>query len=247
MSGRTDATALVAVLLAIAATCALGVWQVERGEQKEAMQEVARSAGRATPTAFASIAAGDAPTLIGRHVRLDGHWNPGHVVYLDNRPHDGQPGFYVVMALVLGSGDEVLVDRGWLPRDASDRTRIAPHRTPEGPVEVVGVAAAGEPRLLDLGQAGERRLAAIWQNFDFDAYERVAGTKPPRLIVRQDPTSGDPSDGLVRETPDAGGDLQGQIDRHHGYAFQWFAMAAGLAGYLTYRLVRRRRARLLPA
>ncbi len=56
-------------------------------------------------------------------------------------------------------------------------------------------------------------------------------------MVRQD--AGAPSDGLTRDWPEQGGALQAQIDRHHGYAFQWFGLAAALAAFLVYRIVPR--------
>jgi cytochrome oxidase assembly protein ShyY1 len=54
-------------------------------------------------------------------------------VLLDNRPHGNgtdSRGFLVLTPLRLADGGSVLVMRGWLPRDAQDRTRIAPFDTP---------------------------------------------------------------------------------------------------------------------
>jgi cytochrome oxidase assembly protein ShyY1 len=133
---------------------------------------------------------------------------------------------------------EVIVDRGWLPRDPNERSRIAAYRTPDQVVEITGVALEDEPRLLELAAPGERRLGAIWQNFDFGAYARAAGRDPVRLIVRQDLDVASADDGLSRDWPDRGGALQGQIDRHHGYAFQWFALAATFTAFLLFGSIR---------
>ncbi len=194
-------------------------------------------------------------TLLHQHLRLRGRWLLDHVVYLDNRPQAGRAGFYVLMALHIEEPTpiDVIVNRGWLPRDANDRTRIAPYRTPSDVVTISGVSLAEEPRLLELAAEPDRRLGGIWQNFDFDDYARVSGHQTLRLVVRQDATAaskpasmaatavGDATevaDGLDRQWPDRGGVLQAQIDRHHGYAFQWFALAATLMALLIYSFIR---------
>jgi surfeit locus 1 family protein len=224
--------------LAIAGTTALGFWQLRRAAGKEVLQHEVEEAARAVPSKPDADALSHVDALIHKHVALRGRWLSERVVYLDNRPQAGRAGLYVLMPLHIEEpvAADVIVNRGWLPRDAVDRARIAPYRTPEGEVAVTGVVLAEEPRLLELGNQSDRTLGGIWQNFDFDTYARASGREPLRIVVRQD--GADPSDGLDRNWPDRGGALQAQIDRHHGYAFQWFAMAATLAALLIYQLFR---------
>ncbi len=216
-------------------------------------QEIERSS-RATPVVPTADALSRPASLIHEHLQLRGHWLPDRVVYLDNRPQQGRAGFYVLMPLAIDQpiGADVIINRGWLPRDFDVRTRIAPYGTSDGAVTITGVALADEPHLLELAAQPDRRLKGIWQNFDFDAYARASGRKPIRIVVRQDPSNassarlvGDAAnkvaaeaDGLDRNWPDRGGALQSRIDRHHGYAFQWFALAASLAALLAYQFVR---------
>ena len=176
-------------------------------------------------------------------MRLRGRWLPDRVVYLDNRPHAGQAGFYVLMPLRVDTPRpaDVIVNRGWTPRNLQDRTRIESFRTDDGMVEITGVVLAEEPRLLELARPTDGRLKGIWQNFDFDAYARASGQAALPVVVRQDQDAGATAasgDGLSRDWPDRGGALQAQIDRHHGYAFQWFAMAATLGALLLYQVLR---------
>jgi surfeit locus 1 family protein len=93
-------------------------------------------------------------------------------------------------------------------------------------VLIEGVAVAHVPRVLDLGAPGGP-LRGIWQNLDFEAYERAIGRKVARFVVQQ---TNDTGDGLRRAwvRPDAG------VDKHRGYAFQWYALAALLAGITLY-------------
>ena len=237
--------ATVLGLLGIWGTTALGFWQVRRGAGKEVLQQQIEAAARATPERLTASELQRPAGLVHRHLRLHGRWLPDRVVYLDNRPQAGQAGFYVLMPLRIEQPFEadIIVNRGWTPRNMNDRTRIASYRTADDVVEITGVALAEEPRLLDLVKPAERTLKGIWQNFDFDAYARASGTRPVPIVVRQDrevdPARGSPTDdGLSREWPDRGGALQAQIDRHHGYAFQWFALAATLAALLLFQLYR---------
>jgi surfeit locus 1 family protein len=55
-------------------------------------------------------------------------------VYLDNRQMNARQGFFVVTPLQLATGDAVLVQRGWMPRDLTDRSRLQP--LPDQPGEV---------------------------------------------------------------------------------------------------------------
>lgn len=230
---------MLLAVAAIAGTLSLGFWQVRRGEAKEVLQRRIAGAMGAAPVELGPALRGGTDALVFRRLHVTGRWRPDQVVYLDNRPQGGRPGFYVLMPLLLDPPFDatVIVDRGWIPRDATDRTRIADYRTPDGAVSLTGVALAEEPRLLELGSNADRRLGGIWQNFDFDAFGRLSGREPVRLVIRQDRDGSGP-DGLDRDWPDQGGTLQAQIDRHHGYAFQWFALSATLAALLLFQLFR---------
>jgi surfeit locus 1 family protein len=224
------------------ATCALGFWQLRRAAAKEVLQAQIDVAARATPTAPSRQEIERPDTLVHRHLRLRGRWLPDAVVYLDNRPQAGQAGFYVLMPLHIDEpvAADVMVNRGWTPRNMNDRARIASYRTADGTVDVSGVVLAEEPRLMDLAQPAGRALAGIWQNFDPDAYRKAGGPAVLPMVLRQDPREVGPgdSDGLSRDWPDRNGALQSQIDRHHGYAFQWFALAATLGALLLHQVFR---------
>ena len=243
---KPQAVLIVAIAGAIGiwGTSALGFWQLRRAGEKEQLQREVEVAADATPVMPDARALREPSTLVHRHLLLQGRWLPDRVVYLDNRPQAGQAGLYVLMPLRLEKpvAVDVIVNRGWIPRNATDRVRISPYSTPGGTVEVTGVALAEEPRLLELSRSVDRPLKGLWQNFDDDAYTKASGSAALPLVVRQDRATvgGVPTqdDGLSRDWPDRGGVLQSQIDRHHGYAFQWFALAATLAALLLYQVFR---------
>ena len=59
-------------------------------------------------------------------------------VYLANRSMNAQVGFWVFTPLRLSGGGVVLVQRGWVLRDAVDSNKLPPLQTPAGSVQVQG-------------------------------------------------------------------------------------------------------------
>lgn len=222
---------VVAIALAMMTlTIELGRWQTRRAQEKIALQDHLSAAASAVALPIDGSDP-DAAHLVWHRVTVSGTWLPGDVVYLDNRPtDDGRVGFYVVMPLKLASGVVVMVNRGWLPRNFEQRTNITAYQTPAGPVEVSGVALPDESHFIDLGDASPP-VNSIWENFNFEKYAKASGLSPLHLVIRQDNQM---FDGLSRSWPDRGAVLQGEINRHYGYTFQWYAMAVAIALLLLY-------------
>lgn len=220
--------ALLAGLAGIALTVSLGNWQTRRGDEKAARQAQWDAALARSPTV---IAGGEDIAGVARQlpqtVRATGSFVPEGTVYMDNRIVDGVAGYQVITPLVLADGAPwILVNRGWAPRNMADRTELPKAPMASGPVQIEGVAVPHVPRVLDLGDKGGA-LQGIWQNLDFDAYERASGRGVARFVVQQ---TNDTGDGLRRAwiRPDAG------VDKHRGYAFQWYSLAALIAGLTVY-------------
>ena len=87
-------------------------------------------------------------SLLHRPVALRGLWLAGRTVYLDNRQMHGVPGFYVVTPLRSRAAEPtVLVQRGWVQRNFSDRDAAAAGgRRRAGTVEVARAASAAAAR-----------------------------------------------------------------------------------------------------
>ncbi|RZL36532.1 MAG: SURF1 family protein [Rubrivivax sp.] len=220
---------LVAALLGAALTARLGFWQLDRAAQKLALQAAIDTEAAKPPLGNADLT--EAP--LHRSVVLRGSWVAERTVWLDNRPMDGRAGFYVVTPLRLaGRSDAILVQRGWAPRNQADRRQLPPLTTPAGEVEVMGRLAATPSRLYQLGDAS---TGAIRQNLDAAAFGTESGLALLPLTVVQ--TSARADDGLLRHwpAPDTG------LQKHYGYAFQWFALCALILSlYVWFQLLRPR-------
>lgn len=236
---------LAAALAGAGLTARLGFWQLDRAQQKLDLQ--ARIQARAAePPLVASALAGDEAGAAAQHYRrttLRGRWLPAHTVYLDNRQMAGRQGFVVVTPLLLPDGEAVAVQRGWMPRDFMDRSRLAPLATPAGEVLVPGRIAPPPSKLLELAAAP---VGAIRQNLDLVAYAAEARVRLRPLSLQQtapalaaggpaEAAAAPPDDGLLRQWPAPAVD----VSKHQGYAFQWFGLSALIAGlYLWFQLLR---------
>ena len=228
---------MVATVLGILLTANLGAWQLRRAAQKIALQDALESRARLPALSDADLARTpeQAEPQHYRPVRLRGHWVPGRTVFLENRQMHARVGFYVVTPLQLaGRPEAVLVQRGWAPRDLRDRTLLPAVPTPPGDVEVQGVIAPPPSRLYEFATGG---VGLIRQNLDLEAFGAESGLRLAPLSVQQSDSTATTGDGLLREWPRPAVDVQ----KHYGYAFQWFALCALTAGlYVWFQLVRPR-------
>lgn len=212
---------LATVVLVAIGICA-GRWQDGRAAQKMALEARLAAGNAAAPLALGATPVTAADVEL-RRVRLQGEWDSGWPVYLDNRPHDGHPGFYLLMPLRLSGSDmHVLVARGWLPRDTADRSKLPEYATPAGPVVVEGIARLAPGHVVQLGEAPRLSAGAIVQNADAAALAAATGWKFQPIVVEQTTPDGVAKEALLRDWP---APAMG-ADKHKAYAFQWYALAA---------------------
>ena len=209
----------LAAILVAAIGIALGNWQERRAAQKEALQQQISERATLTPLPVAGIPLGSRPDEF-HPVVADGEFLADWPIYLENRPLDGRAGFYLLMPLRLAdSGQLVLVQRGWFARDARDRTLIPAIPTPTGRIQIRGRVRADTGQVMQLGERVAPSPRAIMQNFDLPMFAAASKQAVHAFIIEQ---SSDTRDGLRRDWPQP----SLGIATHHGYAFQWYALAA---------------------
>ena len=233
----------VAALLTAMLTFSLGQWQLGRAAQKLALQRSLESKNDLPVVNNAELvqwagSIGSGPglaPLVDRRVELSGRWLLAQTIYLDNRQMNGRPGFWVLTPLALeGTDKAVMVQRGWIARDFQQRTRLAPVETPESRVTVQGRMAPAPAKLYAFKGSDTGRVR---QNLDIAEFS--AETKLP-LVAALVLQTGAASEGLQRDwqAPNTG------VDKHYGYAVQWFGLCALVLGlYVWFQLVLPRRQR----
>ena len=206
---------MLCTIAGVTVTGSLGLWQLRRAAQKQAIQAEVQAQALAEPLRNLQVARPDAP--LHRRAIVRGTWLPEHTVFLDNRQMQGKVGFYVVTPLKLENSPAVLlVQRGWAPRNFLSREALPQVETPAGVVEVSGRMAPLPGKLYELGNL---QSGAIRQNLDLGAYKAETGLPALAISLQQ---AGLASEGLLRDWPA----INYGVEKHYGYAFQWFGIGS---------------------
>ena len=206
----------VAAAAFIALAISLGNWQARRAEEK---LELGRrlDEGAKGPVLSVSSVRLDASAVERRRVSARGRFVARAVLLLDNKVLHGAAGYNVLTPLKLEGGEDlhVLVNRGWIA--AGDRSRLPAVPTPEAVQTIEGIAVTPSRRFFEL--APEAASGPLRQNLVPEREEKRLGLLLQTFVIEQ---TSDARDGLAREwqRPDTG------VDRHHGYALQWYSFAA---------------------
>jgi cytochrome oxidase assembly protein ShyY1 len=211
----------VATLILVLLGILLGNWQTRRALEKTALQASLMQGMAAAPVRLAGSPV-DPARLEFRRVIVTGEFVPNWPLFLDNRPQGGRTGFILLMPFKIADSNKyVLVARGWLPRNTAEHGKLPPFTTPPGRVTIEGRVVRQMPRVMQLGTPAPLAPNALVQNTAPEEVARASGLDLLPLVLEQT-GPGTAGDGLLRDWPAPGAD----IDRHKGYAVQWYALAA---------------------
>jgi len=217
----------------VALTVALGFWQLGRADTKQALQSRIDTFARQPPLVIGATGLVIEDILLKR-VEVRGHFEPRHVVFIDNRVHKHQPGYEVMTPLRISGTDQfILVNRGWIAAGA-ERNRAPSVKTPDGEVVVRGTATPFSTRFIEL--SNKVAEGNIWQNMVLERYRQATKLDVQPIIVQQTDAIAAIDDGLVRDWPPV--DLK--RNTHLAYAVQWFALAAVIFIYYVVINVRKK-------
>ena len=220
----------LAAVLVTALTLSLGNWQLRRADEKTRMAQIRDDAARAAPITISPQMI-QAASLDNKRVVVTGVFELERSVFIDNRTHNGRAGFHVVTPLrIEGSDTRVAVLRGWVPRNIQDRNQLPILKLIAGPITLTGLAQISLGKVFDLTQLKSADPAQmpvpessqrIWQQFAVGPYVKWLGgsTTMQPVLIRQLVNI---DDGLIRDWPQPAND----VNKHLGYAFQWFGLSA---------------------
>ncbi|MBW3571567.1 MAG: SURF1 family protein [Gemmatimonadetes bacterium] len=225
--------ALAAIfILAMCALCVrLGLWQLDRLEQRRARNQAIRAATAQPPLRLDSAAppglAQRPQSFTWRRAEAAGRYHHAGDMVVRGRSREGRPGVHLLSPLVLPDGRVVMVNRGWVPSPDGTTADPRPLRT-AGPVRVSG-ALLPITSQADRGLPIRGRSAAdtSWRRVDLAAArERAPGPLIP-LVLQQLP-----AEGRDAGSPPVPEPLPALSEGNHlSYAVQWFSFAAiGIVG-----------------
>jgi surfeit locus 1 family protein len=224
---------LLATLLVFAGTAfciRMGIWQLDRLEQRRAFNAQVESSRAMELLDLNQSVPADISSMEWRAVTVTGEYDFENQVALRNQFNGDQYGYHLITPLLFGNGTAVLVNRGFIPADGNTApTRDAWRIYDEaGAVTVTGQIRLGQekPAFGGVADADADHLD-VWNNLDVN---RIVAQSPyPMLSVFVQPN--EIENDTVPPIP-----FQPVVEltegSHFGYALQWFSFATILfAGY----------------
>ena len=220
-------TLLVLAMMIVLAR--LGIWQLDRLQQRRAANAVLSATLAASPLDLAGATLeDDLSTLKNRQAMATGTYDLDRQVILIVQNWQGRAGVHLITPLVFADGETaVLVDRGWIPEADNNPAGHAKYDVP-GPVTTDGFVALSQA--LSGGTESEAEaLQKEWYRVDVAAIGQQMPYELLPFFVLQ--AAEDNSQLPFRSDPEF--DLS--EGSHLGYAFQWFIFSLGLGiGYVLY-------------
>lgn len=223
----------ILTLAGLGLTGAAAVWQYHRGQERDRVAEEARAGALAAPIEIGGVRLSE-PDVRYRRVVARGRFVASDTILLDNQNRGPVTGYVVFTPLRLAAGGHVVVKRGWI-QGSPDRSKLPAVLTPEGDVEIDGIAHPPNTRFLELST--DQLKKSVWQNVTVERFAARFGLDFQPLVLEQHSAF---DDGLTRDWPEPSSGSA----KNYGYAFQWALMFLLILGlHVTFRIRRRQEKR----
>jgi surfeit locus 1 family protein len=227
---RTRDWVLLSILSLVAIICIrLGIWQLDRRQERLSLNEWTVSQLSQEPTTLGSEIYSLAEPEY-RKIEISGNYQNEHTVVLRNRSYSDQPGVHLVTPLSIENGNgAILVDRGWISNEAYIASGIQPFREDKF-VKLVGIIRLSQPEpsisfLADPTREPGSPSRIEWRVLNVERIqEQIPFELHPFFLELVEPLN----DTEVMPIPNPEIDLsQGP---HLSYAIQWFGFAGVALG-----------------
>jgi surfeit locus 1 family protein len=209
----------------------LGFWQLDRADEKRAIEDQIFRANSGDVELIDS-----AEFLKDKeyyHVRLQGSYIGDRQFIYDNQIVDQISGYYVLTPFILkGDSKSVLINRGFIPWNGR-RDKLADIDIREKLTEVKVQISKPVKRMELKVSETTGDFPILIQALDLDEMSAIASLDLGSVVGLLSPES---ENGFVRQWEP----YTGSIERHIGYAIQWFLMALVLA-FIGIRLALKQR------
>lgn len=230
MSFRFLAPSFLIVAM-IAFLVSLGFWQLDRADQKRNIESSIEKAN----TGVVELIVNENELLNKEYyeVRLQGSYIKDKQFIYDNQIVDQVSGYYVLTPFVLnGQTNAVMVNRGFIPWKGR-RDKLADITVDSNLREIkIQVSKPVKRMELKTNNIGNQ-FPVLIQAIDFDVIEEISNISFVDVIGLLDSSS---ANGFIRKWEP----YTGTIEKHIGYAIQWFLMAFVLA-FIGIRLALKQR------
>jgi surfeit locus 1 family protein len=205
----------------------LGFWQLDRADEKQAIVNaiVLAQSSPAKPLEPENINSKEHYKVL-----LNGYFDSDKQFIYDNQIVKSNAGYYVLTPFILNNNSAILVNRGFVPwygkRD-----------------KLIDIVIDSHPRTIEVGlikpqkriqlkkQDVDTSFPILIQSLDLDQFSLLSGYQFVPMLAQLDINA---SNGFFRQWKP----FYGSVDKHLGYALQWFLMALVLL-IVSFRLLRK--------
>ncbi|MBL4588458.1 MAG: SURF1 family protein [Alphaproteobacteria bacterium] len=224
----------ILAILVLGLLLSLGFWQLDRAQEKQDLLDLQDKRLTLKPVDLSSIDL-SAKTLRYLPVKVAGQLDAQHQILIDNQVRNGRVGFSVLTPLKLHNEQAILLNRGWVAL-GSDRQVLPDVKISSLDVSVVGKLDHFPSVGLKLEYADQLTdgWPAVTQVVDVEKVAQRLGYQvlPYQVLLDKNEPNGYDREWVV---------MKMGPEKHHGYAFQWFALATAWVVIYFVLTVKKRR------
>ena len=206
----------VLIVATIAFLASLGLWQLDRANEKRAIEASIQKANTGTIELIS-----DENRLLEKEyyqVRLKGQYLSNKQFIYDNQIVDQVSGYYVLTPFKLENhSSAIVINRGFIPWNG-DREKLADISIDKAKSEIKVQISKPIKRIELKPSEISNNFPTLIQAVDLVKMSEIAGVNFSSMVGLLDASM---DDGFVRKWEP----YTGSIEKHIGYAVQWFLMA----------------------
>ena len=213
-------------LIMIPSLILLGIWQLNRADQKRFIDSGVNEAQIKTPINLNAVNSNELSNEIYRSASISGKYDNNKHYLLDNRTHKGRAGFHVFTPFIFNTNNDnkpkaILVNRGWITYQGS-RSNIPDIQVSDNIVQIKGtIKDIGKSIVLNDTSKLSVSYPKIIQSISLKKLSSDLNYPLIPIIIELDKSE---TNGFIREWQP----YYGSVDKHIAYAVQWFSMAVVL-------------------
>ena len=229
---------LILAAAIVLAMLRLGIWQLDRAEQKTQLLNQIKTYSQLPPAELPSLLNRFDAAMRFRKVVATGRYLAEKSVYIDNQVVAGQVGYRVFTPFLISESSAtinskivIMIDRGWISVGES-RAQLPAFKSPSETIRLAGrlnTPPAKPPIWNDKYSVSDGQL---WQYLPLQEFAAQMQLTVLPLVLELAPESSHSELGSQLETQSEPQfkriwlDINDEwVAKHQGYAFQWFAMA----------------------
>lgn len=196
----------------------LGRWQLERADLKRDIQDQFLHQ-LDQPYQFMTLQPQVDDSIAYHKIKLKGYYQTEKVIFVDNKVHQGQAGYHVLVPFFIEGGKKaVLVNRGWVAVGI-DRNVLPNIRKPIVPGQVLGLVTIPSTEGFRMGEVV---MAGRWpQRIPFIDLEKIQSGVQFELLPYVIWLAPEVRDYYVRDWKP----VWSSPEKSEAYATQWFSFA----------------------